>query len=142
MYVGLKHLYSLIPFLLKLLLLLIKSAVAYHKDKPHTEGNKNNGLLLLVVSHLQFLIGCVLYFFSLLSSTSIFDFSLALTDSLTRLFTLEHPLVMIIALVFITMVYSKFKKAISNALKHNVKMIYYSIALILILSIIPWSVWP
>lgn len=144
MYVGLKHLHSLMPFLLLLLLLflLIKSTVAYHKDKPHTEGDKKNGLLLLIVSHLQFLIGCILYFFSPLSATGLSDFSLALRDSTTRLYTLEHPLVMIIALVFITMAYSKSKKATSDALKHNVKRIYYSISLVLILSRIPWSVWP
>lgn len=142
MYVGLKHLHSLMPFLLLLLLLLIKSTVAYHKDKPHTEGDKKNGLLLLIVSRLQFLIGCILYFFNPLSATSLSDFSLALRDSTTRLYTLEHPLVMIIALVFITMAYSKSKKAISDALKHNVKRIYYSISLVLILSRIPWSVWP
>ena len=138
MYVGLKHLHSLMPFLL--LLLLIKSTVAYHKDKPHTEGDKKNGLLLLIVSHLQFLIGYILYFFNPLSASSLSDFSLALRDSTTRLYTLEHPLVMIIALVFITMAYSKSKKAISDALKHNVKRIYYSISLVLILSRIPWSV--
>ena len=144
MYVGLKHLHSLMPILLLLLLFLglTKSAVAYHKGKPHTEGDKKNGLLLLVVSHLQFLIGCILYFFSPLSATGLSDFSLAMRDSTMRLYTLEHPLVMIISLVFITMAYSKSKKDTSDALKHNVKRIYYSLALVLILIRIPWSVWP
>ena len=144
MYVGLKHLHSLMPFLLLLLLFLglTKSAVALHKGKPHTEGDKKNGLLLLIVSHLQFLIGCILYFFSPLTATGLSDFSLAMRDSTMRLYTLEHPLVMIIALVFITMAYLKSKKDTSDALKHNVKRVYYSLALALIISRIPWSVWP
>ena len=50
-------------------------------------------------------------------------------------------LMMIIAIVFITMAYSKSKKDIADNLKHKVKSVYYLIALVLILSRIPWSVW-
>ena len=66
----------------------------------------------------------------------------AMADSNLRLYAIEHPLVMIIAIVLITRAYSKSKKDIEDRLKHKIKWISYSAALVLILSRIPWSVWP
>jgi len=62
-------------------------------------------------------------------------------DSGLRLYFLEHPLMMIIAIVLITMGYSKAKK-IADAKKANqTVMIFYILGLLLILSRIPWSTW-
>ena len=77
-----------------------------------------------------------------MSKAGLADMGSAMKDSTLRLYAVEHPLVMIIAIVFITMAHSKSKKDIADLLKHKVKSIYYLIALVLILSRIPWSVWP
>ncbi len=144
MYTGLKHLHSFLPYILLLLLLLglIKSFIAYRTNKPHTTSDKKRGLWLLIISHIQFLVGIVLYFISPMSKAGLADLGSAMKDSTLRLYAVEHPLVMIIAIVFITMAHSKSKKDIADSLKHKVKSIYYLIALVLILSRIPWSVWP
>jgi len=144
MYTGLKHLHSFMPYLLLtvLVLLLIKSFVAYRNNQPHTEAHRKNGLIVLILAHLQLLLGCTLYFVSPMSTTGLSDMGAAMKDSTLRLYALEHPLMMIIAIVFITMAYSKSKKDIADNLKHKVKWLYYLIALDLILSRIPWSEWP
>lgn len=144
MYTGLKHLHSFLPYILLLLLLLglIKSFIAYRTNKQHTTSDKKRGLWLLIISHIQFLVGIVLYFISPMSKAGLADLGSAMKDSTLRLYAVEHPLVMIIAIVFITMAHSKSKKDIADSLKHKVKSIYYLIALVLILSRIPWSVWP
>jgi membrane-associated HD superfamily phosphohydrolase len=62
-------------------------------------------------------------------------------DPTLRLKIIEHPLTMIIAIVLITIGYSKAKK-IENARKANqTVVIFYIIGLILILARIPWSTW-
>lgn len=144
MYTGLKHLHSYLPYILLLLLVmaLVKSFIAYRSNQAHTESHRKSGLFLLIVSHIQFLIGLVLYFVSPMSKAGLSDMGGAMKDSTLRLYTIEHPLMMIIAIVFITMAYSKSKKDIADSLKHKVKWLYYLIALVLILSRIPWSVWP
>jgi len=144
MYTGLKHLHSFMPYLLLavLIMALIKSFVAYRNNQPHTEAHRKNGLIVLILAHLQFTIGCILYFVSPMSTQGLSDMGAAMKDTTLRLYALEHPLMMIIAIVFITMAYSKSKKDISDQLKQKVKSIYYLIALVLILSRIPWSVWP
>lgn len=144
MYTGLKHLHSFLPYILLLLLLigLTKSFIAYRTNKAHTASDKKRGLWLLIISHIQFLVGLILYFISPMSKAGLADMGSAMKDSTLRLYAVEHPLVMIIAIVFITMAHSKSKKDIADLLKHKVKSIYYLIALVLILSRIPWSVWP
>ncbi len=131
------------PYLLLtvLVLALIKSFVAYRKNLQHTEAHRKNGLIVLILAHIQLTLGCIMYFLSPMSKTGLSDMGAALKDSSLRLYTLEHPLMMIIAIVFITMAYSKSKKNIADSLKHKVKCVYYLIALVLILIRIPWSVW-
>lgn len=143
MYIGLKHLHSFMPYLLLTVLLFafVKSVIAYRGKHPHTEGHRKNGLILLILAHTQFLIGGVLYFVSPISTSGLNDLVLAMKDSTLRLYTIEHPLMMILAIVLITMAYSKSKKDISSHLKHKIKSIYFGLALVLILSRIPWSAW-
>jgi len=144
MYTGLKHLHSFMPYLLLtvLVLALIKSFVAYRNNQAHTEAHRKNGLMVLILAHIQLTLGCILYFVSPMSKAGLSDMGAAMKDSTLRLYALEHPLMMILAIVFITMAYSKSKKDIADSLKHKVKWVYYLIALVLILSRIPWSVWP
>lgn len=144
MYTGLKHLHSYLPYILLVLLVmaLVKSFMAYRSNQAHTESHRKSGLFLLIISHVQFLVGLVLYFVSPMSKAGLSDMGSAMKDSTLRLYALEHPLMMILAIVFITMAYSKSKKEITDSLKHKVKWVYYLIALVLILSRIPWSVWP
>jgi len=143
MYTGLKHLHSFLPYLLLtvLVLALVKSFIAYRTNQAHTDAHRKNGLIVLILAHIQLLIGLALYFISPKSVAALSDIGTAMKDATLRLYALEHPLMMIIAIVFITMAYSKSKKDIADSLKHKVKSVYYLIALVLILSRIPWSVW-
>jgi len=143
MYTGLKHLHSFLPYLLLtvLVLALVKSFIAYRTNQAHTDAHRKNGLIVLILAHIQLLIGLALYFISPKSVAALSDMGAAMKDTTLRLYALEHPLMMIIAIVFITMAYSKSKKDIADSLKHKVKSVYYLIALVLILSRIPWSVW-
>ena len=58
-----------------------------------------------------------------------------------RLTSLEHPLVNIIAIVLITIGWSKHKKSVTNEAKFKSIAIFYGLGLVLILSRIPWSLW-
>lgn len=144
MYTGLKHLHSFMPYVLLtvLFLALLKSFIAYQKNQEHTEGHRKNGLLVLILAHLQLTIGLILYFISPITTSALTDMGSAMKDSNLRLYAIEHPVMMILAIVLITRAYSKSKKNIDDRTKHKIKWVSYLVAFVLILSKIPWSVWP
>ncbi len=76
----------------------------------------------------------MLYF---LSPKVVFS-ELTMKISAIRFLTVEHPLMMIVAIVLITIGYSKAKKSQVSE-KHKTIVIYYGIALALIIAAIPWS---
>lgn len=100
-------------------------------------------LFALIVTHIQLLIGLILYFVSPLGFQSIKNNGMAVVmkDSLLRLYAVEHITVMILAIVFITVGYSKHKKKLTSQPKFKTLAIFYTIALVLLLSRIPWGQW-
>lgn len=100
-------------------------------------------LLTLIATHLQFLFGMILYFVS--SKIQWFNKDITVKDIMKntdlRLYHIEHPTVMLLAVILITIGYSKHKKQLVSAPKLKFLAIFYTLALILILSRIPWKVW-
>jgi L-asparagine transporter-like permease len=62
-------------------------------------------------------------------------------DATLRLFAVEHISVMIIAAVLLTIGYAKQKRTEDSATKFKRISTFYAIALLLILSRIPWAQW-
>ena len=91
----------------------------------------------LIAAHIQLLVGFILYFVSPLGSEA---FGL-MKDAALRLTSLEHPLTNIIAIVLITIGWSKHKKAATSEAKFKSIALFYGLGLALILSRIPWSLW-
>lgn len=142
MYNGLQHLHSGFAYLViaALAIIFIYVLVNFVKDNPFTEKVRKASLVGLIVSHLQLLIGLILYF---ISPVGLSNFSGdAMGDALSRLYVLEHPLTMIIAIILITVGYSKAKGDIQDASRYKKILIFYGLGLLLILIRIPWSVWP
>ena len=100
-------------------------------------------LFALIVSHIQLLIGLLLYFTSpRFEIWSELGMGGVMKDAVQRLYLVEHPLINIIAVALITIGYSKHKKKLTSAPKFKTITIFYLIALVLFLSRIPWNVWP
>ncbi|MEO8934762.1 MAG: hypothetical protein ABI295_10690, partial [Xanthomarina sp.] len=110
--------------------------------KEYTAVDFRIALFSLIVSHIQLLIGLVLYFvsprFSLFSESGM---GAVMKSSVDRLYLVEHPLVNIIAIALITIGYSKHKKKLISDAKFKTLSIFYTLALVLFLSRIPWSTW-
>lgn len=127
-----------------ILLFVLVAAVLYllfgfFTKKSFTDTTKRVALVGLITSHTQLLIGLLIYFISPLGVQNFSKESMG--NSISRLFMLEHPLVMIIGIVFITIGYSKAKRATTDGQKYKLLSIFYTIGLICILSRVPWHVW-
>ena len=99
-------------------------------------------LFTLIVSHIQLLIGLILYFVSPKFEQWRIMGSEVMKTASVRLYLVEHPLINIIAIVFITIGYSKHKKKLTSVSKFKTILIFYALGLICLLSRIPWDVWP
>lgn len=142
MYTGLQHLHSYITYLvlLGLVISLVSALAGLFGNKPFTEKNRKTSLLGLIPAHLQWVIGLILYFVSPLGMAN--ASGAAMKDSVSRLYILEHPLTMIIAVVLITVGYARAKRLQDDKKRFRSIAIFYGLGLILILSRIPWNAWP
>ena len=120
----------------------VNALAGFAGNKEYGATNFRIALFTIIVAHIQLLIGIVLYFVS--PKFSVFSeggMGVVMKDPTLRLNLVEHPLVMIIAIVLITMGYSKHKKKLTSKPKFKILAIFYTIALILVLSRIPWNMW-
>ncbi|WP_298946279.1 hypothetical protein [uncultured Polaribacter sp.] len=135
------HSYWAYLVLIILIFAVINAIIGLTQKKQFTDKDLRIGLFTLIVSHIQLLIGLAWYFispwFDLLTS----DAGAVMKDKAVRLLAVEHPITMILAIVFITIGWSKHKKKTEDAAKFKSFVIFYGIGLVLILSRIPWNNW-
>ncbi|MEH6406030.1 MAG: hypothetical protein V7767_02025 [Leeuwenhoekiella sp.] len=137
------HSYWAYLALIVLTITAVNSLIGYFGKKEYGAKDMRLALFTLIVAHIQFLIGLVLYFVSPLGAKAIarVGMSEAMKDPNLGLFVVEHPLVMIITIVLITVGYSKHKKKLTSTPKFKLLAIFYTLALIAMLSRIPWHNW-
>jgi hypothetical protein len=141
MYTGLKHLHSYFAYLLlaALVFSIVYTIIQFVGKKSFTEKVRKVALIGFIATHLQLLIGLILY---LISPVGLSNFSgEAMSESLSRLYILEHPLMMLLGIVLVTVGYIKAKKPGDDARRFRTVIIYYGLGLIFMLSRIPWSEW-
>ncbi|OAD45468.1 hypothetical protein [Polaribacter atrinae] len=124
-----------------LIFTVVNAIIGLKQKKEFTDKDLRLGLFTLIVSHIQLLIGLGWYFMSPWYKTLKANGSEVMGDKAVRLLAVEHPLMMVIAIVFITIGWSKHKKKTEDVAKFKTFAIFYGIALLLILSRIPWSNW-
>lgn len=137
------HSYWAYLVLLVVLLATINALAGFFSNREYGPRDFRISLFALIVTHIQILIGLILYFISPWGLSNIINngMGVVMKDSTSRLFAVEHPLIMIIVVVLITIGYSKHKKKLLSHKKFKVLAIFYTITLILMLSRIPWSQW-
>ena len=98
-------------------------------------------LFALILSHIQLLIGLIVFFISANGLKAIQTLGMGGLNAPARLLALEHPLINVIAIALITIGWSRHKKKTEDAAKFKSIAIFYGLGLLLILSRIPWGQW-
>lgn len=136
MYSMLTHAHSGLRWLVLLFLILAIANAANKMNKPQPSFGANDkrlGLFSLIFTHIQLILGLILYFMSPKVQFS----AETMGNSVLRFYTVEHISLMLIAIVFITIGYSKAKRQ-EGAKQFKTTFKYYLIGLLLILVSIPW----
>ncbi len=145
MYTTIQFIHSYWAYLVLIIVLLatLNALAGFFSKREYGARDFRISLFALIVTHIQILIGLVLYFVSPLGVKNISTVGMGeiMKNSEYRLFAVEHPFVMILMVVFITIGYSKHKKKLLSHKKFKTLSIFYTIGLILMLSRIPWGQW-
>ena len=144
MYETIQVLHSYWAYLALLVLLIasINALIGFTGNKLFKAKDLRISLFGLIFSHIQLLIGVVLYFvsprFGIWSDVGMGG---VMKDSISRLYLVEHPTINIIAIILITIGWSTHKKQQTDKRKFGKIAAFYTIGLLLILSRIPWDSW-
>ena len=123
--------------LLLLLVAVVNAIIGVTSKKDFTAKDRKIALFALIGTHTQLLIGILLYFVSPLGKAAFGQMS----NAELRLTSLEHPLINLIAIILITIGWSKHKKALESNAKFKSFTVFYTLGLLLILARIPWHLW-
>ncbi len=137
------HSYWAYLVLIVLTLATLNALIGLFAKKEYQPKDFRLALLGLITTHLQFVFGLLVYFVS--GKIQWFNSDITVKEIMKspelRLYNVEHPLIMVIAIALLTIGYSKHKKKLVSGPKFKFLAIFYTLALFLILSRIPWKVW-
>lgn len=136
MYPILVHLHSGFRWvvLITLILAIIQAAGKLSGNHSFTDKDKKMPLFAFISSHIQLLVGLILYF---ISPKVIFSAE-AMKSALSRFFLVEHTTMMILAIIVISVGYIMAKKVAPEKKAFSRIFWAYLVGLILILASIPW----
>lgn len=129
-------------FVLTILFIAILNAlIRIISKKSFNSTDLRISLFGLIFSHIQLLIGLILYFISpWFDQWSSLGMGI-MKNNESRLYLVEHPITNILAIFFITIGWSLHKKQSESSKKFLRIFLFYGFGYILLLSRIPWSKW-
>lgn len=144
MYLTLLALHSLTRWLVlaSLLYAIINSYRGWLYHKPWLKSDDIIRHTTATVAHIQLILGGWLYFISPIVIYFLHNFSTAVHDRIIRFFGMEHITMMLIGITVITIGSVKAKRKTTDREKFKTIAIWFTIALLIILSSIPWSFSP
>ena len=118
-------------------LTVLNGISGYSRKRIFTESDNKSNLLFMICCDIQLLLGIILYV-----KNGWFDrlqrFSEIKADAALRFFAMEHMSMMILAWILVHLGRVMVKKAPTDQAKHLRMIIYFGLALLLILASIPW----
>ncbi len=137
---GLLHLHSFLRWVILILLLIAIYKSFVDRNKAYSPGHKKTGMFLMICADIMLLLGLYQWFTGPLGLKSIQTngMGVVMKNSVLRFFAIEHLIGMLIAIVLIHIGYSYSKKDIPDAVKHKRTLVFFGLALLVILISIPW----
>ncbi|HCS20676.1 MAG TPA: cytochrome B [Bacteroidetes bacterium] len=139
MYQGLVHAHSGLRWVVLLALIYaIYTSIKGKKDGSTFKSLKTVGTFTVASLHLQLILGLAMYFQSQWYQSFKEQGTELFSNATSRFYVLEHPILMILAVVFATIGNAKAKKAKTDKAAFQTRLVWFSITLALILIGIPW----
>jgi hypothetical protein len=128
--------------LISLLFCIIKSFIDFRKGNVYSNFDGLLRKITISIVHIQLILGVLLYTVSPFVKFFFMDISSGLHLREVRFFAIEHSLMMGVSIVLITIGAVKTKRKTDDNQKHRTTLIWFGIALLIILLNIPWEFSP
>lgn len=142
MYGGILGLHSLLRWALIIFLIINIIRVNVEANEHFDKVDRTWSLRLLIATHLNLLAALYLYFFGDNGLKMIDREKYTMSDVMhtpwLRFWIIEHPIMMLISIILITISHSYSKKDIEPLKKHRTMSVLYILALVIILAAVPW----
>lgn len=139
---GLVHLHNILRWVIIILLIasIFKSYSGWQGKKAFSNGDRKLWLFTMIAAHITLLLGLYQWLFGRFGAlvTDLPEGTSVMKTPLYRFFWVEHPTIMIIAIVLITLGRGMAKKAVADTVKYKKAFWYFFIALLLIIAAVPW----
>lgn len=106
--------------------------------RRYSANDNRSNLFFMITCDVQLLIGLVLFFGNNWLDKFKGGMGAVMKDRIDRFFTVEHAGMMILAWVMVHIGRSLVKRAYSDRAKHKKMLIWFGLALLIILASIPW----
>ena len=116
---------------------IINAVSGVISKRSYTAGDNRSNLLFMISCDIQLLLGLILYFMNSWFDR-LKDLGNNMKDPYNRFFTMEHLVMMIIAWILVHVGRSSVKRASTASAKHKRMLIFFGLAIVLILAAIPW----
>lgn len=122
-----------------LVVVLFRSFSGWRKKARYEKKDKIFGGILVGFTHLQLVIGLILYFaLSPITQSAMNNMAFAMKNATLRFWGVEHIVTMIVFVVFIQLGRTLSKKSKDDLKKHKTTAIYTTIAVFVLISGMPW----
>ncbi|MEO9802281.1 MAG: hypothetical protein ABJF04_03490 [Reichenbachiella sp.] len=118
---------------------IYKSFIGSRGTIPYSKGEKGLAAAFVGCLHLTFVLGLILYFVSPYAYQAFGGAESVMKNATLRYWAVEHVFVMLLAIAAASIGKAKAKKAETDAAKFKAQLIFFTIALVLMLSRIPWA---
>ena len=140
MYTGMLHLHSFLRWVILVLLLIVVIRSVTAGKRPYNAADNRFSLFTLISCDLMLLVGLYIwltgaYGLNTFESQPMKDI---MANKVMRFFSVEHLTAMIIAIVLVHVGRATAKKKLPDAVKHKRTLIFFGLALLIILISIPW----
>jgi hypothetical protein len=144
MYQSLLILHSLVRWLvlISLLVAIVRAYRGWLGNKRFLKADNIARMVAATTAHVQLVIGITLYFISPVVRYFLNYFKEAVHQREIRFFGMEHIIMMLVAIVLLTIGSAKTKRKTTDQQKFKTMAIWFTIALLIILSSIPWHFSP
>ncbi len=127
------HSYNRYLILIALIFVLVSAFSGWLGRRPYGKVDDRASLILVSLSHLQLLIGLIMWAFtSPWTQTAFANFGLAMKDPNQRYWAVEHLVAMLLSIVLIQLGRTFSKKASDDLSKHRKTAIYTAIAALVV----------
>ncbi|MBS1610997.1 MAG: hypothetical protein JSS70_20020 [Bacteroidetes bacterium] len=140
MYTGMLHLHSGLRWIILVLLLVVIFRSLTAGGRSFNDTDRKLGLFTMIACDIMLLVGLYLWFVGAYGLNTIESQPMKdiMANKVLRFFTIEHFTGMLIAIVLVHVGKSVAKKKLPDMVKHKRTLLFFGLALLIILISIPW----